>query len=85
MKVLALYLSGRCANGAGRDSGVRNHAVEVDDALAEVAGTNTSFSFALRAVCGAAPGRRSGCGWSLAAGAEPDCPRCITRLARRKK
>jgi len=70
-KIIASRLSGRCANGAGLDSGVRYHARIVKDGLPDET-----------AVCGATYGKRSG-GWSLH-GAENDvnCPRCVKKLER---
>jgi hypothetical protein len=70
-------LSGRCADGAERDGGRRIHVVMVDviDLCADVAWR--------QALCGAKPGRLSGCGFVEVDGAEnPTCPRCARRAER---
>ncbi len=62
-------LAGRCANGFQRDSGVRWHAVRLDE---------------YKAICGATYGRRSA-GWSPYAkiGQEVTCPKCKKKLEAR--
>jgi hypothetical protein len=65
----AIRMMGRCANGAERDGGVRYHA------LAE---------HSWKALCGAAPGRRSA-GWadypdSIKPASAVTCPKCRKKL-----
>ena len=62
--VLAMRLSGRCANGAERDSGALWHAIH-----------NGHWA----AMCGAKPGRRSA-GWSSHIGTEITCRKCLRKL-----
>jgi hypothetical protein len=58
-------MTGRCADGAERDSGVRWHAVPREG---------------WKALCGANPGRTSA-GWSEYLGEQVTCPRCLVKLA----
>lgn len=70
-----MWLSGRCADGAQRDAGRRIHVVLSETGEAPAWG---------RALCGARPGRRSGCGFVEVDGAEaPTCPRCAAAIERR--
>jgi len=63
------HLAGRCANGAERDSGTLFHALPIENG--QVRG---------RALCGAAPRRRS-VGWSeWGHGAAVTCPKCLKKL-----
>lgn len=62
-------LAGRCADGAERDRGRRAHALPV----------NAAGRVDDRALCGAAPGRRSA-GWSSWDEQAVTCPRCLVRL-----
>lgn len=64
MTFAAVSLTGRCANGAERDSGRLYHAVPDDGYIA---------------LCGAKPGRRSA-GWSSHLGTEVTCRRCLRKL-----
>jgi len=59
-------LTGRCANGYGRDAGSRSHAVP-DGSLV--------------AVCGATYGKRSA-GWSEDEEYIVTCPKCLKKLSR---
>jgi hypothetical protein len=62
-------LAGRCANGAERDHGTRNHAIRLSE---------------YDAVCGAKPGRHS-VGWVMPwPDRVVTCPRCVKKLARGK-
>ena len=62
-------LAGRCASGAERDHGTRFHALPIEGG--RVSG---------RALCGAAPGRRSA-GWSeWGHGEAVTCTRCLEKL-----
>lgn len=62
----AAYLSGRCADGAQRDGGRRYHLVPQD---------RIPWG---RALCGAKPGRTSGCGF-VADDRPATCARCLKR------
>jgi hypothetical protein len=64
---MTAYLSGRCANGGQLDGGRRYHIVPSGNAWGV-------------ALCGARPGRTSGCGF-VPSDHEPTCPRCIGRAA----
>ncbi len=64
----AAYLSGRCANGAQRDTGRLYHAV-LD-----------TFNPWGKALCGAKPGKRSGCGFVQQPEQQITCPRCLKKL-----
>jgi hypothetical protein len=66
-----LRMSGRCANGAERDSGRLIHAVR-----------SKGFPGWKPAVCGATPGPK-GNGWSetFTQAAEATCTRCIKKLS----
>ena len=67
-------LSGRCTDGAQRDAGRRIHVVLSETGWAPAWG---------RALCGAKPGRHSGCGFVEVDGAEaPTCPRCAAAADR---
>ena len=71
--IQALYLAGRCANGAEQDGGTRWHAVPAES---------------WKALCGAEPGRRSA-GWGPwdrreAEGQEVTCPRCLKRMTNKQ-
>lgn len=72
---LSATLAGRCANGYERDQGARVHAVPYSATLAR-------NGYAIHAAaCGAKPGPRSA-GWSLRTDMQPNCPRCVARLAK---
>lgn len=68
-------LGGRCANGYERDQGSRIHAVPASDDLLRNGYCIT------RAACGARPGPRS-VGWSMRAGFDVSCPRCLAAIAK---
>ena len=59
-------LTGRCANGYGRDAGSRSHAVP---------------DGSLTAMCGATYGKRSA-GWSENEEDKVTCPKCLSKLSR---
>jgi hypothetical protein len=63
----AKRLTGRCANGAQRDSGTLYHAVE--------SGKHEFFP----AVCGAVGGKRSS-GWADQNGKDITCKKCLVGL-----
>lgn len=72
MAISPKYLAGRCANGAERDCGTLNHAVD---------------SETWKALCGAKPGRRSA-GWRPELDNDPQyadlkvtCPRCLKKMS----
>lgn len=66
-------LTGRCANGAERDSGTLYHALPLPGSPMYIEGKG------YRAVCGAEPGRRS-VGWGWDNVNNVTCPRCLRRL-----
>ena len=68
MEYVAMYSTGRCANGAQRDSGILAHAVDV--------GSEMSWA---KAWCGFTPGRRSN-GWSYHLQPVVTCPRCLKKI-----
>jgi len=62
-------LTGRCWNGAERDSGHVYHAVSPE---------NAAYG---KALCGAQPGLRSN-GWAELLGPAVTCPKCAQKMAR---
>jgi len=64
---LPRLLSGRCSNGAERGKGRLVHAVKDGEAWGA-------------AVCGAKPGRLSGCGFVEPVSVEVTCQKCRRRL-----
>jgi hypothetical protein len=64
-QIVPRRLSGRCADGAERDGGVKYHGLRRADQG--------------RALCGAKPGRRSA-GWSPYPGEAVTCPRCLVKI-----
>lgn len=73
---VAGYLTGRCANGAQRDSGTLYHALPVKEYMGGLFPSSV-------ALCGATFGRRSA-GWN--AHDKPDhaitCPKCLKKIAK---
>ena len=69
MKIEARRLSGRCTSGAQRGAGTVFHAVPDGSAWGE-------------ALCGARPGRRSGCGFvePTTPGQPITCARCLRKM-----
>lgn len=77
--VLAAKLAGRCSNGLERGQGTNLHAIPT----AQVRLNGEFVEATGRALCGAAPGRRS-VGWTAYASHPVTCPRCQRALARVK-
>lgn len=78
-EVLAAKLAGRCANGLERGQGTNLHAIP----CAQVRRHGGYVEATGKALCGAAPGRRS-VGWTACESHPVTCPRCQRALARGK-
>lgn len=78
-EVLAAKLAGRCANGLERGQGTKLHAIP----SAQVRRHGGFVEPTGKALCGAAPGRRS-VGWTACESHPVTCPRCQRALARVK-
>jgi len=78
-EVLVAKLAGRCANGLERGQGTNLHAIP----YTQVRRNGGYVEATGKALCGAAPGRRS-VGWTACESLPVTCPRCQRALARGK-
>jgi hypothetical protein len=78
-EVLVAKLAGRCSNGLERGQGTNLHAIP----SAQVRRLGGFIEATGKALCGAAPGRRS-VGWTACESHQVTCPRCQRALARVK-